>query len=262
MIETERAFAARAKVVGWKQSFLEYFADTATGFDGENAGSAKDQIGGLPDPPKDMQLLWEPRYGDVAASGELGYLTGPSTNVNPARNNGMPRYGNYASVWKRQGDGRYKVVMDVGVTTPGPTPFAAGFTRAPPAPRYAGKDTPEAAARSLREADAALTKAALGNRAAAYRGHLADGARLHIQNAQPLVGEGPILGWLASQPPLSTGETRYAEAARSADLGYTWGAYAAQAAGGDPVQKGFYMRVWTRERGGAWKLALDVLQPQ
>ena len=33
MIDAERAFAARALVVGWKQAFLEYFADEAIGFD-------------------------------------------------------------------------------------------------------------------------------------------------------------------------------------------------------------------------------------
>src|SRR5215211_6002795 len=71
MVETERAFAARALVVGWKQSFLEYFADDAIGFDG-GVGLAKDQLRATPDPPQDLQLLWEPRYGDVAASGELG----------------------------------------------------------------------------------------------------------------------------------------------------------------------------------------------
>jgi len=262
MVDTERAFAARAKVVGWKQSFLEYFADAAIGFDGENAGPAKDQIRQQPDPPKDLQLLWEPRYGDVAASGDLGYLTGPSTTINPARDNGMPRNGNYASVWKRQADGTYKVVIDVGISTPAPAPFAPGFTRAPQGPRYVGKDTPDSAARSLRQADASLTRAALGNRVAAYRGHMAEGARLHHPNAIPLSGEAAILQWLGTQPALSTGETRYAEAAQSADLGYTWGTYAAPAAGSDPAQKGFYTRVWTRGRDGAWKVALDVLQPQ
>ena len=262
MIDTERAFAARAKVVGWKQSFLEYFADAAIGFDGDEAGSAKNQIRKLPDPPKGMQLLWEPRYGDAAASGELGYLTGPSTNINPARDNGAPRHGNYASVWKRQPDGRYQVVIDVGVTTPGPTPFSPGFTRAPHGPRYAGKDTLEAAGRSLREADAALTGAALGNRAAAYRGRLAAGARLHYPNVLPVTGEAAILAWLGTLPSLSAGETRYAEAARSGDLGYTWGSYAAPGIGGDPAQKGFYTRVWTRGRDGVWKVVLDVLQPQ
>ena len=262
MVDTERAFAARAKVVGWKQAFLEYFADSAIGFDGDEAGSARDQIRTLPDPPKDMQLLWEPRHGDAAASGELGYLTGPSTSINPAQNNGAPRHGSYASVWKRQADGRYKVVIDVGVTTPAPAPFAPGFTRPPQGPRHAGNDTLETAAGSLREADAALTTAALGNRAAGYRGLLAEGARLHYPNVLPVVGETAILSWLGTQPSLSAGETRYAEAARSADLGYTWGSYAAPAAGNDPAQKGFYTRVWTRGRDGVWKVALDVLQPQ
>ena len=30
MADAERAFAARATVVGWKQAFLEYFADSAS----------------------------------------------------------------------------------------------------------------------------------------------------------------------------------------------------------------------------------------
>src|SRR4029077_1370418 len=42
MIESERAFAMRAIVVGWKQAFLDYFSDSAVGYDGENVGSAKD----------------------------------------------------------------------------------------------------------------------------------------------------------------------------------------------------------------------------
>ena len=84
MIEAERAFAVRALVVGWKQAFLEYFADSAIGFDG-GAGPAKDQIRKNPDPPADMQLLWEPRYGDVSASGDLGYLTGPVRNIRHSR---------------------------------------------------------------------------------------------------------------------------------------------------------------------------------
>ena len=67
MAEAERAFAKRATEVGWKQAFLEYFSDSAIGFDGEQVGLAKEQIRGNPDPPKDHQLLWEPRYGDIAA---------------------------------------------------------------------------------------------------------------------------------------------------------------------------------------------------
>ena len=253
MVETERAFAARALIAGWKQSFLEYFSDSAIGFDG-GAGPAKDQIRKNPDPPPEFQLLWEPRYGDIASSGDMGYLTGPSTSINPARGN-TPRFSTYASVWKREADGTFKVVMDVGVPTPDFVAFAPGFVRAPQADGYTGSDTADAATRSLTAADATLTRAATASQADAYGGRIADGGRIHRAGVLPLVGETAALAWLRTQPAYSAGENRFAEVARSRDLGYTWGTYAM------PQSKGFYTRVWVRRRDGAWKIALDVLQP-
>lgn len=261
MVETERGFAARARVVGWKQAFLEYFADTAVGFDGD-AGPAKDQIRRNPDPPRDLQLLWEPRWGDVAASGDLGYLTGPVTTINPARNGGMPRYSTYASVWKRQPDGTFRVVMDVGVTTPDAVPFGPGFTRAPFSDRYTGTDTADAATRSLRSADEALTRAAISGQADAYRGRIADRGRIHRPDVMPIVGEAAGLAWLRTQPPYASGTSRHAEVSRLRDIGYTWGSYALPQSGTGPAARGFYVRVWVRSRDGSWKVALDVLQPQ
>jgi ketosteroid isomerase-like protein len=248
MANAERAFAARAKVVGWKQAFLDYFADEAIGFDGKSTGPAKDQIRANPDPPKDFQLLWEPRFGDIAASGELGWLTGPSTSINPARNNGAPRHGNYASVWKRQADGSFKVVLDVGVNQAEAATFPAGLTRAPRAGAFSGATGNATAA--LADADRALSGAAASNQASAYRGRLAPGARLHRHDVPIRIGEDQILGWLGMQPAAPAAEHRFAEAARSGDLGYTWGTFSG----------GFYTRVWTRDAADGWKVALDVVQ--
>ena len=138
MIETERAFAARALVIGWKQAFIEYFAPGALGFDQGQVGLARDQLAKAPDPPPDLQLIWEPRFGDISGSGDLGYLTGPVRNLRTSRDGGKPRHSNYTSVWKRQRDGSFKVVMDIGINTPGPVSFAPGFTRAPQANRFTG----------------------------------------------------------------------------------------------------------------------------
>lgn len=259
MVESERAFAARALVVGWKNAFLEHFADDAIGFDAGQAGLAKDQIRTNPDPPADHQLLWEPRYGDVAASGELGYLTGPSRSILPSRNNGRPRHGVYASVWKRQRDGSFKVVLDIGVDTPGPPSFAPGFTRAPSANRFTGdydEDTPP-----LSTADGVLNSALRTGQTAAYRGRLSPGARFHRPNIMPVAGDRNALRWLATQPAYASADSRYAEAARSGDLGYTWGTYSIGPRQ-KPAQQGFYVRVWVRERNGQWQVAMDVLQPQ
>jgi ketosteroid isomerase-like protein len=257
MLDAERAFAARALVVGWKQAFLEYFADDAIGFDG-GVGLAKDQLRKTPDPPPDLQLIWEPRYGDVAASGELGYLTGPVRNVRKSRDNGRPRHSTYASVWKRQSDGAFKVVMDFGVNTPGPVPFATGFTRAPAANRFTGDyddSTPP-----LSAADSVLNSGLRTSQADGYRGRVAPGVRFLRQNMAPVVGDRAALRWLATQRPYSAVDGRFAESARSGDLGYTWGSYAVGPAQ-KPTQSGYYVRVWQRERNGQWNVVLDVLQP-
>jgi ketosteroid isomerase-like protein len=258
MIDAERAFAARALVVGWKQAFLEYFANDAVGFAAGAAGLAKEQIAQRPDPPKDVQLIWEPRLGDIAASGELGYLTGPVRTIVPSRNKGEPTHSNYFSVWKRQRDGSFKVVMDVGVDTPSAVPYAAGFTRASYSGRFTGdydESTPP-----LGAADGVLNSALRSNQSSAYRGRLAAGARLFRPNILPIVGDRNIARWAGAQPAYALSDTRYAEAARSGDLGYTWGTYAIPTAKGR--QEGFYVRVWARDRSGQWKLAAEVVQPQ
>jgi ketosteroid isomerase-like protein len=274
MIDTERAFAARALVVGWKQAFLDYFSDDAIGFDEDQVGLAKDQIRKNPDPPRDLQLIWEPRYGDIASNGELGYLTGPVRNILPSRNNGQPRHSNYASVWKRQTDGTYRVVMDFGVPTPGPVSYAPYFTSAPLGNRFFGDydvHTPP-----LGAADSVLNSALRSGPTRAYRGRMADGGRLLRPGQLPVVGEQSVNTWAAGQRTYAFADTRFTESARSGDLGYSWGTYAMRAAPaargtGAPAtgrgrsatpEHGFYVRVWVRERNGQWKLALDVLQPQ
>jgi hypothetical protein len=264
MVDTERRFAARAGVIGWKAAFLEFFADGALGFENGAVGFAKEQIGGQPDPPPDFQLLWEPRWGDVSASGDLGYLTGPSRSILPSRDGGRPRHSVYASVWKRQRDGTFQVVMDVGVPIPGPSSFAPGFTRAPHDSRFTGdydERTPP-----LATADGVLNSDLRTSQARAYRGRLAPGARLHRPGIQPVVGDARIATFLRTQPSLGRGararggaQARGSQALPGAARG---AAPAGQAEAGPEVQEGFYVRVWVRERAGQWRVALDVLQPQ
>jgi ketosteroid isomerase-like protein len=268
MIETERAFAARALVIGWKDAFLEFFSLSAVGFADGQPGSAREQIAKNPDPPKDLQLIWEPRYGDISAGGELGYLTGPVRNVRASRDGGKPRFSNYTSIWKRQKDGSFKVVMDVGVNTPSAVPFPAGFTRAPHKNRFTGDyddSTPP-----LGTADELLNSALKTSQLRAYRSRLAEGVRFHRQNQMPVVGTQAATKWLATQRPVSSADSRFSEASRSGDLGYTWGTFTVAprtvTTGGRGqsqtlnIQAGFYVRVWVRERNGQWKVALDVLQ--
>ena len=254
MADAERAFVQRAQEVGAKQAFLDYFADSAVGFETGRPAPAKDGIRSQPDPPKDVKVLfwWEPRYGDIAASGELGWLTGPVRSARADRNNGAVRHGNYASIWKRQPDGTFKVVIDVGIDPTAEVPFPAGFTRAPFETRYTGKEIAPLAHASLLAADRALNAAAQSSIADAYSAALSPAGRLHRNGRVPMQGRDEAVEWLRTQSPMRGAESLYAEAAQSADLGYTWGSY----------DGGHYVRVWVRESSGVWKVALDVTQPK
>ncbi len=255
MVQTERAFAARALVVGWKQAFLEYFSPAAIGFDTSGPGPAHAQLAQVPDPPPTLRLVWEPRYGDVAASGDLGYLTGPVETRRTDRPDLAPRYSNYASVWQREPDGTFRVLMDVGVTTPGPVAFPDGFARAPRAAAW----TP-GTRDSLLEADAALdTEAVARGQAPAMDRHLADGARLHRFGIQSLTTAADIRAWLATQPAFADAAPLGAAVSAAGDLGLVWGRYRTMADAGGAAS-GHYARVWVRT-GDRWTVVLDVHQP-
>lgn len=259
LVDTERAFAKTATVKGLRDSFLDYFADDAIALV-PTAEPARDRLREQPSrPPSELEITWEPRQGDVAASNDLGWLTGPSTVVNHAAPNPAPQFGNYLSVWRRQPDGRWRVYIDVGVTMPELPAFAPGFTRTPFGTRYAGTDGKAAATRSLGDADRSLNaRIASSGAAAAYRERTASASRLHRPGAQPVVGTDAIVTWLSANAASMSAVPTAAEAASSGDLGYSYGTYEVQ---GAAAEKGAYLRVWTRDAGGDWFVVADVTQP-
>jgi ketosteroid isomerase-like protein len=60
-------------------------------------------------------LRWAPARADIAASGELGWTTGSYLVASTAEDGSVTRgEGRYVSIWRRQPDGAWKVVMDLG----------------------------------------------------------------------------------------------------------------------------------------------------
>ncbi len=258
MVETERAFSRAATTDGIVSAFLRFFADDSIAFEGDALTSARDEWGRQQVPPS-LRMEWEPRTGDVSSDGDLGWLTGPVKRTGVPGRAGETLHACYLSVWRRQPDGQYKVFLDTGIRTPSAVPFADTFTRAAPASRYTGAERGEAARASLFATDAALAvRSERQPLADAYRPCLGEASRLHRMDALPVTGREPILRRLATEPPLAASQSRGGDIATSADLGYTYGTYAMAATG----PHGWYLRLWTREADGAWKIAVDVLQPQ
>lgn len=260
MVEAERAFARMAATHGVREAFLAFLATDAISV--QPYGRARAQWEARPAPPPGATLArleWAPRTGDVAASGDLGWLTGEFRLIPP---NGEPRHGCYFSVWQKQAGGEWRVRLDVGIDTPGPPAFAApGFTRVAESAGRRASDTADGAAADLVAADRALAAdAAARGVAAALVDRLAPEARLHRGGRQPLTSRQAIADAFRSTPPPDvTFEAAIdAQAAASGDLGWTLGRYAPKSGAGE---SGYYVRVWKRNAQGRWTIAADITQP-
>lgn len=66
-----------------------------------------------------LKLTWKPVKADVGESGDLGYTFGTWELTGKSRSGKDVRLtGKYATVWKKQKDGSWKVVLDLGNTDP------------------------------------------------------------------------------------------------------------------------------------------------
>ncbi len=264
MAQTERDFAATCRKVGLRDSFLQFFADDAVLFTPAPV-NARERLSKRPAEPFAVrQLTWEPRLGDVAASGDLGWLTGPSEMLVPNTPEPGPHHQVYLSVWRKQASGDWRVILDVGVATPSAAPFAAGFERFALPDRYAGGGGRGSATTSLEAADRALNERAASKSAAdGYAPALLASSRLHRDEVLPVIGRDAIVAWLRAQPGKYSATTAKAEASEGGDFGYTYGSYRID--GDDPnpnphpkPKTGSYIRIWERRADGTWFVAVDV----
>jgi ketosteroid isomerase-like protein len=270
LVETERAFSRLSQKEGMRAAFLAYLAGDAVIFrPGPVAG--REYIEARPSPP--IELTWWPVYAEVAASGDLGYTTGPyvlrETGQGPG---GETQHGYYLTVWRRQADAAWKVVADLGVTTPPPAGSDAaaggevGHGRiGGGVPEGQGLPAPaEGAQHALLAADRGFGGDATAHGArAAYMAVIADEARFYRDGEPPAVGREAIGRLLASHPQrASSWEPTAAVVASSGDLGYTYGKTAVMEPGrpGRIRQPGLYFRIWERQGDGPFKIVFDVVK--
>jgi ketosteroid isomerase-like protein len=111
LVAAERAFAADASARDTRSAFLEALADDGLLF-GPGPTSGKR----LWQERKASQdrLEWAPELAEIAASGDLGYTSGP-WRLTPAGAEKPVAFGHYFTVWRKDADGKWKAVIDHGV---------------------------------------------------------------------------------------------------------------------------------------------------
>ncbi len=259
LVEAERAFARTCVEKGIRDSFIAFFADDGINFT-PHPVNTKETMSRRPPARPPITLDWAPVYGDIAQAGDLGYTTGPYVLTDQSPQKRPPQHGVYFSVWKKQADGSWKVVVDAGIQTPSAmAPLNAPFKAARQVRIKLDrkKKTVNTTAADLIDLDRGFSRAAADGFAKACLRYLADDARLHRDEKLPIVGKKAIRAFLASGPMTGTWEPNKSDISQSEDLGYTYGSYQWKSQS-DGLEKGYYVRVWKRQEDGSWKVVLDT----
>ena len=120
LIQLEADFVADVAKQG-HAAFITHFADDGVEIVDGGGFDTKDAMRKQPPWPEGTTLTWTPIKAEMSASGDLGYTYG--TYIYTVKNkNGklVANYGKYTSIWKKQKDGRWKVVVDMGNSSPDP----------------------------------------------------------------------------------------------------------------------------------------------
>lgn len=119
----DQAFSDMAAYVGNRAAFAHYLAGDAVKLDG-GSHPRRGQSAILPtlgELPPNVSLVWTPREGKIAASGELGYTWGTYILRRVSGSDTRISYGKYTTIWEKRGD-QWKAILDMGNPSPGPYP--------------------------------------------------------------------------------------------------------------------------------------------
>lgn len=247
VIDAEMRFSDRAAASDTRTAFLEFAADSGVIFNRqpENAKQSwtKRQ-------PNNSLFEWRPARADVSASGKLGYTTG-SWAFSRNRTETPVAWGEYFTIWKKQADGEWKFVLDLGVQH-GKTKILSddyNYTDAASAKKIKAvapnewTDLENKFAESLEKKGARKT----------YEKFAASEIRLLREGKMPFQGRQAALSAIEEKRikfKVLGGEA-------DSDFAYAYGEYESKNDTGE-IEKGFYARVWKREAKN-WRIAVEVI---
>lgn len=120
LVQLETEFAADVAQHG-HAAFVTHFAEDGVEVVDGGGFDTLEAIRKQPPWPEGTTLTWTPVKAEMASSGDLGYTYGNYVFTGKNKEGKLvSSYGKYTSIWRKQKDGQWKVVVDVGNSSPDP----------------------------------------------------------------------------------------------------------------------------------------------
>lgn len=254
ILENEKQFVAKGLEEDARAASLAFLADDAIIFEPGPVHARKVWTERTEAP---LALQWQPSFFGIARSCDLAFTSGPAEWRKDKNDEKPLGYGLYISIWQKQSDGTWKVVLDVGGAIPSeqkveglPVLSISG----PPAAK-----TPAAAAKKLRAAEKWFVDTAKIDSTSALIGASSEEIRVHREGVFPANGRRPADLMLSVRRGKLTTEHLGGDLSAAGDLAYRYGKYKLELS--QKTERGYYLQIWQTDAAGAWKLVVDYQSP-
>ena len=245
VVEAEKAFARAGLERGIRESFLQFFADESIIF----APEPKDAKKFYTDyEEKGRKLIWQSIFATIANSAELGVTTGPWEMQKSKTDGTSIAFGHFVSIWKKQSDNSWKVILDVGIDHPQPAKPGEVQLSLPNATQSSDVE--------LAKREGQFEKTLKSDAGAAVLGSASQDIRVYRDGSFPAVGKDAARTLLDSDHGKTTRKTSGGHISTSGDLAYRYGSHVR--ARGNAGEPGYYLTIWQTDRSGVWKIILDL----
>jgi len=219
-----------------------------------NLRKITDFYGGIDKQPG--SLTWKPKVARISANGDLAFTAGPYVYDN-GKGDDEKVYGDYVSVWKNDGDGNLKLLIDLGIQHPEAEAEATSDFREPEPGKVKAPDKDPFAGKAVmmeydRTFNYSLTKSAL----ATYKEFLSPEGRYYFPGFEPMTGLDKVLKFIDNEAINISAETVSAGRSSSNDLAYTYGT--ARITKGSIVSNFNYVRIWEVDAQHKLNVLLEV----
>lgn len=201
-------------------------------------------------------LTWQPKFARISASGDLAFTAGPYVYQN-GKTDDDKVFGDYVSIWRAMGDGKLKLLIDLGIQHPEPDEESGTDIKSPDTTRHglASKD-PFGAKNVILATDKIFNHSLSLSTMASYKEFLSPDGRYYFPGFEYMTGPNRVMKFVGNEGISISAETVNAGRSSSNDLAYSYGK--ARITKGNIVSNYNYVRIWEIDASHKWNILLEV----
>ncbi len=201
-------------------------------------------------------LSWNPSFARISGNGDLAFTAGPYVYQN-GKGDDDKVYGDYVSLWRADAEGKFKLLIDLGIQHPEPDKENLTDFRSPePEKRVAPSKDPFNGKKIILATDELFNHSLTISTMGTYKEFLSLEGHFYFPGFDPLTGREQVMKFLSNEAITISAQTVNAGRSTSNDLAYTYGK--ARIKKGSILSNYNYVRIWELDKNHKWNVLLEA----